>query len=285
MGLLGNLVNKLYTTILDPFTTIVAHPLQSGKAIIDPNTSFSNLVKKTVSEPKLQQITEVLTTGTVLGSGLGLAKGIATKGLLPVVKNLIPTTGKGKLIGGTTLLVGGGILTQTQKPLTTLSTIPSKLTAFGADVGTFIDQPTLLNAEKILKENPGVSIALGAGAVAAGAGALVTGFGAIENIQTREAVKDLTKELSTQPVSTLLPTSPTETKRVSEIPATSNLSPVSMTPQTPQTQVLSSTAGVRRQKRKSMRSPASISQRVNVIVSNRSIGTQNKTYLKREIYA
>jgi hypothetical protein len=285
MGILGNLVNKLYTNVLDPFTTVVSHPIKSVQAIVSPNIKFSDVVAKTVAEPKLQQITEAITTGLAVGSVFGAAKAIATKGVATAAKALIPATTKGKVTAAVAVPVAAGVLTKTSKPIESIAKVPAQLTAFGADVGSFIDDPTLKNAEKILKENPGVSLAIGAGAVALGAGSIVSGIGAVENIKTRESVKELTNQLSTQPVSTILPTT-TETKRVAEVPATTNLAPVSMTPQTPQTQVISSSAvGVRRRKRKSMRSPASINQRVNVIVSNRSIGTENKTYLKREIYA
>jgi len=285
MGLLGNLVNKVYTNVLDPFTTVVSHPIKSVQAIVSPNIKFSDVVAQTVAEPKIQQITEAITTGLAVGSVLGVGKAIATKGVTTVAKALIPSTAKGKIATAIAVPVAAGVLTKTTKPIESISKVPSQLTAFGADVGTFIDNPTLLNAEKILKENPGVSVALGTGAVLAGAGAVVSGIGALENIQTRESVKELTKELKsdltqTPAVSNILPTTTTSTPQQVKLIDTAPQSNSSLVPVTPQTTAVSSTSskvGVRRRKRKSMRSPTSINQKVNVIIGN-------KTYLKREVH-
>lgn len=284
MGLLGKIVEKAYTKVLDPFTTAVAHPIKSVQAVISKDKKFKDVVAATVAEPKAQQITEVITTGLTVGSLFGAAKAVATKGVVAAGKALIPSTTKGKVTAAIAAPITIGVLSETKKPLDVVAKAPGALAAFGADVGTFVDDPTLQNAEKILRENPGVSVALGAGAVAAGAGALVTGFGAIENIKTRESVQDLTKTL------TIMPLQPD--KGISLTPVGESNTGV-MSPVTPQTQAQATNSrpgGVRRRykKRKSSTLPTSINQKVNVVVQNRnsSVGIrQSKNYIKERLLA
>lgn len=290
MGLLSNIVKTAYTKVLDPFTTVVSHPIKSIQAAIDPNIKFKDVVASTVAEPKGQQIVEAITTGLTVGSVLGATKAVVTKGVTTAAKALIPSTTKGKVIAAVAAPVAVGVLSETKKPVSAISKAPGALAAFGADVGTFIDDPTLRNAEKILKENPGVTLALGAGAVAAGAGAVVSGIGAIENIKTRESVKDLTKELSTDtknlPTSSNLPTAtPQNIKLVDTNP---QLAPTS--PPTAQTQQLTTTSKRLPSSRKvKKQNPINVNQRVNVVVQNKNssvgIKSQNKNYLKRGVYA
>lgn len=295
MGLLGNLVNKLYTNVLDPFTTVVSHPIKSIQAAIDPNIKFKDVVAQTVAEPKGQQVVEAISTGLALGSVFGAAKAVVTKGVTAAASALIPSTTKGKIIAGGSTLLGAAVLTETKKPLKTISEIPSNIGSFGSNVGKFIEDPSIAAAEKILKENPGTVIAIGAGAAALGAGSLITGLGAIENIQTRESVKDLTKELKndlagTPTTSNLVPTTPQKISLVDTTPSqTNNAALVPTSPPTAQTQQLTTTKKKTPSRKVKKQTPINVNQRVNVLVQNKnsSIGIKNqsKNYLKRSVYA
>lgn len=295
MGIIGNLINKVGSSkigqkVFQPggAVDIITKPIQAvGVIVSHPITTvtkgYGAAKQEVLGESVEKSIGKVLlNTGTVAAAVLTGGTAAGRTAATTIAKSLVPKTAKQLAVTAVAAPVAIGVISQTKKPLTALAEAPGKLTAFGKDVGTFIEDPTIKNAEAILKENPGVSIALGAGAVAAGAGALITGIGAVENIRTRESVVDLTKQLSTQqPTFALSP--------VGETPLPANPQ-VAQTPVVAQTQVQSSLNGkVRRRKRKSMRSFPSINQRVNVVVQNKNtstgIRTSNKNYLKREIYA
>lgn len=299
MGLLGNLIQKVGQSTVGQVlfkpggvVDIVTKPAQIiGTIVSNPVTTLTQgygaAKQKVLNESVEKSIGKVvLNTGIAAGAVLTGGTSVGRTTALNIGKKLIPTTPKGIITTAVAAPIAVGVLSKTSKPLTTIAQAPGKLTAFGADVGTFIDEPSLKNAENILKQNPGVSIALGTGAVIAGAGALVSGAGALTNIQTKEAVQDLTTQLSNTPSNNFPTAAPTVVK---ETPVTTEQKPF-----TPSTAVTPATApvsayGKKATKRKAQKKVSpSINQKVNVIVQNKNTTTgikQSKNYLKRSILA
>lgn len=293
MGLL-NSVNKLVSNIgsskvgqkvFKPGGVVdtITKPIQAVAVVttkpITTLTKGYTEAKKQVTEQSLTKSIgqTLLNTGAVAAAVLTGGTSAGRSAAVKVAKALIPTTPKGVITAAVVAPIAAGVISKTTKPLEAITKAPGTLAAFGQDVGTFIDEPTLRNAEAILKENPGVSIALGGGAALLGAGSIISGIGAIENIKTREAVNDLTDTLSAgnslPPVSANTNTLPAD----KVIPSSNQIAPTTaITPAT--TNLTKSSSGVRRRKRKSTRSPSVINQRVNVLVSNNNT---TKRYLNR----
>lgn len=249
-------------------------------------TPVANLVQKIAPNPVSKFVSEkpVTTALIVAGGAAGTLTKVGAAAATSIARSLIPTTAKQAVVTGTTAIVGYGVLSETKKPLEAVAKAPSALVNFGKDVGKFVEDPTLLNAEKILKENKGVSVALATGGLILGGTALaktlLPAAGAVSNIQTKEAVQDLTNTLQNVPNQISL----VDTSK----PIASN-SNVPSTPVTPQTQTMPSTSNNRKKySRKVKALPQNITQRVNVVVQNKnsSVGIkQSKNYLKRSVYA
>lgn len=280
MGILGNIVKAIYKPI-DVAVTTFAHPIQVTKAIFDPKTTVSQVVQKTIAEPKSKQITDVITAGLGYATALGGAVAIGTKGVVKAAASLIPSTTKGKIIAAVVAPVAISAVAQNPKIVT--STVPEvvpALTAFGSDIGKFSKDPSLENAKKIVTENPIVAggLLLVGGAAAIPAAAALTN--AYENIQTREAVKDLTKEIST----TLPATLPTTEKIKSDPINNTQIAQAPVVASTPAVNKVTPTTLVKRKPlRLKKASPQQINQRVNVIVSNKNSSVGTKNYLNKRI--
>lgn len=227
----------------------------------------------------------VLNTGVVgaavLTGGTSAGRTIAVN----VGKSLIPKTTSGKIIAGLAAPAVVTAVANNPKIITEAAKLPAKSAAFGADVGKATANPTKENLLNIAKENPLITgLVVGAGALTLGKTLLPTA-GAITNIQTKEAVQDLTSQLQSLPTAAVPP-----------VVDTSKSLTTTQTPFSPTTAVTAATAplpttsGTRKvAKRASKKAiPQNISQRVNVVVQNKnsSVGIrQSKNYLKRSILA
>lgn len=290
MGLFSNIVNKVGSSkigqvVFKPGGIVdkITKPIQYvGAVVANPITAIKESPKVALEKAKTQSLEKqtgkvLLNTGTVAAAVLtgGTAAGRAA--VVSVAKSLVPKTTTGKVVAALAAPAAVSAVVSNPKIISEVAKLPGKSAAFGSDVGTFTKEPTLENALNIVKENPLISTIVAGGAIAAGAGALVTGVGALENIKTRESVQELTNTLTNQ-----LPTT-AENKTVSttQTPFSPTTAITPATAPLPKTQ----TTGVRRLKRKSMRSPVSVNQKVNVIVQNKNTATGNKNYLKRSILA
>lgn len=262
------------------------------------NASFNPFsktkVQANVSNPTLKKGLELVanhpyaTAGVVAGGITAVANPSAA---LSVGKALIPTTTKGKIVGTAASLVGVGLVKSNPlKAAEVAVSTPSNLINFGSNVGGFLTDPSIENAKKIIKENPiisGVTAATILGSVGLGAAGIVS------NIMNTRATKENTNAMETlgnlpqgdRDIRIFLeePQSPSK-----PIPSGGNgVTPLA--PITPETKSIS--AGRTKKARRSKKTPKipNISQRVNVIVSNKSssIGIKNssKNYLKREVLA
>jgi len=246
MGLLsniGNLIGKTASAVLTPISAAVAAPLTF---ITNPTKAITQF--KTASP--------IETTGKVL-SNVGIV--LAT--------TLLPST-KAKVIGGVVAAVGIPAITSSPKLQTDIINAPASAQNFGGNIGELIQNPSLEAAKNVITENPIVAGVVGAGilgAVGLGTATLVS------NISNTLATKENTRAVeaglvssqpavyTTLPTNNLIPTTPA-TETISGVPAT--------------LQETGKTASIKRKKRASQPRVAIISQRVNVLVSQKNQSNQ-----------
>lgn len=296
MGIFSNIIDKvaqipIVNKVFQPGGVVdtITKPVQYFGAIIaNPGTAITKgagaAFEKAKNESFEKQAGKVLlNTGTVAAAVLtgGTAAGRAaatTVGKSLVTKNnqfsLLKTATTGAAVIG-----GAGILTKTSKPLDVVTSAPGKVFQAGQGLGSLIDDPSLANAEKFLKENKEVSAAAGLGLVLVGGKwVLPSALNYMQEKKTQSLITDL-------PTDNNIPTPNAAVIPVKESkPIYTEQTPFSpSTAITPATKVQTPTTGVRRPKRKSMRSPASVNQRVNILVQNKNTSTANKNYISRRI--
>jgi hypothetical protein len=292
MGLFSAIGNTLLNAT-KTFETVVQHPIESIKTIGN-QTAFNNLSQKTNSAPLINQIGNILlSTGTAAaavvagGAALGstTARAIGTS-VVGAATKLVPSTTKGKIAAAVIApVVASAVISN---PGGALSTV-SKTVNAQIDLGKTIANPSLNAAEQYLKEHPGASVALGAGALAVVGGGVGLAANTVATYLNSSATRENTNSTSS-PDTALNGSLPVDTtSRLSAPEVMTSPAAAPTAPQSaiiPQTQTItSSNISVRRKKHYKKLTIAPISQRVNVIVSNRSVGTTNKTYLNRGIYA
>jgi hypothetical protein len=214
---------------------------------------------------------------------LGLAAagaGIAAVGVPAAIagaKAIIPKTTKGKVIGVVAAPVVVGIVSKA--PLQSAKAVisaPSELAEFGSGIAQLATEPSLESAKELFKESPiltGASLA--AVAVIAGKGI----FPAIATARQTEAIQEQTAAITAATGAAL----PTEKPNYTTSPVGVPSSPT--VPVTPQTQTVAAT-GIRKARKKSkQRFFPSVSQRVNVLVSNRNRTSITKKLIRKEVLA
>jgi hypothetical protein len=219
---------------------------------------------------------------------LGLAAagaGIAVVGVPAAIagaKAIIPKTAKGKVIGGLTTLGLYGAFTR--EPVAFSKAViegPSEIIQFGGDIAGLITDPSLESLKQLVTESPWL-----VGGTAALAALLATkGLSPAMILLAMKAQgngkdKPVTPDIPPTPNGGSVPTAPPS------LPPTP-LTPTGPTvPVTPPTQTVTAGATTRRKyKRRVISLPSSrISQRVNVLVSNRNAAT-TKRYIRRNIIA
>ena len=246
---------------------------KAAKAVVSkvPTVSFVKSVVAGVKGDKVEQAKQVKTTivsGVVLGAaGLAVAApAVATS----VAKALIPASTKGKVIAAVAApVVAGAVLREPGKSAEAAVKLPSSLANFGGNAATFASSPSLDSGKKLLTDNP--LIAAAAGLIVAGGTAKVLAP-AVGGYLQSDAIRDQTDVISSV-------SSSSQQSQVSEaIPTV-----VSPVPVTAATQRVTSTpvgSSTKKKRRASKPRITNISQRVNVIVSNRT----NNKYIKRGVY-
>lgn len=270
MGIFGS-IGKAITKVLDVAAVSVAHPIQTATALISKDKTFKEVSTAHFAQSKGEQVKDIVLS--TLGTAAAVAGGAAVAGaaragtLLPA---LIPATTKGKIIAAVAApIVAGAVVSQPTKTAETIIKAPSELAEFGAGVGNLVAQPSVESAKKLFEESPILTTLTGAALVG---GAVKTILPAIATARQTAAINEQTEAIR-EGTSKLLPT---------ESGIIGSTKPI-----TPPTETIS--AGVKRKpSKKRLKAPQSpnISQRVNVIVSNKSssIGLrQNKKYINREV--
>ncbi len=261
--------------VMDVATVAFVHPIQTIKAVVSPTTTVKQVVETHFAQPLSKQITEtVIATAGYAGAVVGgAAIGTAAKAgtLLPA---LIPATTKGKVIAAIAApVVLGAVIKEPIKTAETIAGAPSALANVGANVAQFAADPSLEHAKEIITENPIIVGGAAAAAAILGAKALlpaIVGAKQIEAVQEQtEAIREATSGMKTLE-------QPTTTAPIAPI--------------TPATERVVTTAAAKsstKRKRRSVKAPTqNISQRVNVVVANKSTSTglrQTHKYLNREL--
>jgi hypothetical protein len=283
MGLLSSLSN-IGTKALNTLTVAIAHPIKTATAAVSPKTTINDVITEHFKQPLSKQITEtVLGTASIAATIAGGAaiSGAAKAGTLlsktaTIAKALIPATAKGKVVAAVVApIVASAVI---QKP-SLITEVPSKVLNFQTNVGSLVANPSVSSAVSLVKENPVISsVLLGAGALALGKGVA----GTVATISNTLAVKESTK--ATKEAVAALPTSAAPTEQVIKVTDKSQpLSTVAAVPVTPQTQTVSSGVSKPRKKRSYKAKINAMSQRVNVIVSNKNSVGNTKRYINNRI--
>lgn len=289
MGLfdsISNIAKKVVTAVMPTKAKI-----ENVGAVL--NAAFNPFSKDTVvanvSNPTLKKSLELVANHPYVSAGV-VAGGITAvtnpSSALSAAKTLIPTTTKGKIIAAVAAPIVVGAVAQ--KPLESakaLISAPSNLANFGGNAANLIASPSVSNLKTLAKENP---ILTGAAALAT-AVTVGGGIGLAANTAATFINSQATKAntaASLGGTEDLPVTVVDKSGQFQATPATGGTAIAPSTPITPQTQAVSKSGVVRRRKRKSMRStPTNISQKVNVVVANKTTttGISNRRFINREV--
>jgi hypothetical protein len=290
MGLLSNafsaVKNSFVGKALDFATVAFDSPVATVKAVIQGGGALEKLEQESFSRPLTSQIINTVVSGgeyaaTTLLAG-GAVSAIAEKGVLGAAASLIPKTVVGKVAGAIAVpYVTGAIISQPSKALNLALETPIHIAIGGGDTADLIANPTKEGAIQFLKDHPYLTAATAAVALAAAGYGSLGLASIISNYFNTKAVKENTE--ATLGGQGGLPTTLPDNSNNQGSPLSSDV------PITPSTTTVnpSKTAGTKRNKSKPKAKPmGNISQRVNVIVSNKnsSVGIRaTKRYLNREV--
>lgn len=292
MGLLSNIVSGVKKSVvgkaLDTLSAAFIKPAETIQAILSPTKTVAQVIQKVDAQPLSKNITATVINTAVAATaviGVGAAiKAVQAGTLLPA---LIPATTKGKVIAAVAApIIIGAVANQPAKTAEAVINAPTALGNVGGNIASLIADPSLENLKTLVKENPViVGGAVAAGAVAAGAAATSLVSAAL----TRSEMKQQTAAFERQATAAeeLLKTGSQTTNLVAATPTEEPITVVDKTyhaegaPVAPSTQKVSSKSSIKRKKRILKPSMQNISQRTNVIVQNRNIGTTTKRYINR----
>jgi len=288
----GNVVKESAIEGLDLLSGVVSHPIT---AITKGTEAAKN---QFLSQTPLQRaISTVTSTGIASAAVLGGAAVAAATGIISPLEGLSAaeiSAARAASVAAlrhpvATAAIAGtaALVASSSRVSNVLSDTVVQTPKLISNVGKAIDNPSLTNIKNVFTETP-------AAAIVAGGAAAVLATGVVSNLASSIATYENTKSVRENTAATLGGSSEDSTfsalpisvidKTSSSLPVVSNNNPI---PQTPQTKAISS--GTRKKASRKPRKPlqSNISQRVNVIVSNRnsSTGIANKRYLNREVLA
>lgn len=289
MGFLSKIGN-IAKSATENFITAVAHPVSYVSQTLKTGTA-APLVQKHISEPLGKQILQTAVSvgsAAALVSGVGTASSMAKAGTLAkttsnLLKSAIPKTLTGKAaVAIATPVAIGAVAGNPIGAAKTISNAPQAAANFGYNLAKVGSNPTLENVKEIAKENP---LLTGAAVTALVAPLAIKAIPSLINLETSREVKKELKNLADMPdmantKQEQILTTPTDTQK--ELPIVTNQG----TPQTPQTQTISPNITRPRKKYSKRHKITSMSQKVNVIVSNTGVkNSYSKRYINNEIYA
>jgi len=255
---------------MDPLTVAFVHPIQTAKAIVGP-TTVKQVVETHFEQPLSKQITETVIAGAGYATVALGAGAIAAKGVAATAATLVPATIKGKVIAAVAApVIIGAVIKEPTKSIEAAASLPSGLANVGGNIAGLIADPSIAGAKALVTENPVIVGAAAAAAAILGAKAIlpaVIGAKQIEAVQEQtEAIREVAKGGIAAPAP-IAPTAP-------------------VTPATERVVTTAAKTSTARKKR-SVKAPVqNISQRVNVVVANKSTSTglrQTHKYLNREL--
>jgi hypothetical protein len=198
-----------------------------------------------------------------------------------IAKAFIPKSTLGKIGGATAVVIGAPLIAESEKVREFLKLAPGQVTnlpTFGADVGSYIDNPTVAKLQKIAKENPLLLAAIATAVVVAGGKALMI----YNQWKQKELLGEIKEELEQdkevpQDVRPDVPQDSTPQLPV-EKPTNNAVIPTNTsTPTLPETISVSPTSTRKKRRSTRARQPLNIIQKTNIMINNTNSGTKFKT--------
>lgn len=219
------------------------------------------------------------TKGAIAIGAVAIGGGTAfgRSALVSIGKALIPKTVKGKVLATGGAIIAAGAIARKPKEVGRAATkappkVIRELTQFGGGLAEFISDPSLTSAKQLIKESPllvaGTGLILGGAALRIAApivgGALARGRGQT-TIITESAPPQLVAPV------------PAPVKQAAAAAPTS--------PVTPETKTQARTPTTKRKKRRTAKKKPSMTQRVNIVIQNRTTGTRvNNKFIKEQCF-
>ncbi len=295
---------SIFTAIGDFITEKITAPIVLG---IGKALGAKNVPTAKEATEKFKSTTAGKVINTALSAAVVVAGGIAGKAALSaapagtaakvgsVAKSLIPATTKGKVLAVGAAALAVPAVVANPKILSTAAKTVTDIPSLGYDIGEFSAAPTLKGAEKIITAHPELAVITGVAltAIVGSAGASM-----ISSYLTRKEMKKQTAAMEKAAENySVNPQAATPAAAAAVLPTTS---PVSNQPAVPYekawsgsigeqipretTQISTGTKKRRYKKAKAEKSP-SVRQNVQVIVSNKALGSQTRKYINNAIYA
>lgn len=179
-NLVGESTSAKIATTANKALTVLTSPIQST---VNFKKAQAETRDKSATRLALEGALNTLTVVAPLTSGGRTAIGsVATK--------LAPKTPVGLIATGVTGIIGGNILTSSPKARESVINAPSELASVGKGIGEFVEDPTLQNATKVVKENPITSALLALG-ITTLVGSKITGT--VATLANTSALNESTK--------------------------------------------------------------------------------------------
>jgi hypothetical protein len=288
MGLFTSVISKA-TSAVKATGAAIATGLDTLQAAYANPTTFvtqgpSAAIAKTQQSTPTQNAIKVGTNALIAGGViLGASSTIGKTVLTAAAKTLIPKTATQTLITAAAVpIVVGAFTSQPKESAKVILEAGPNLANLGGNLADFAADPSLEKAKDIITENP-ITSGLIAGGAALSGGLLA--IGPIVTALNTDALRDNTKATEDRLIGipkeneknySIGPSKAVETFSGQSSTIDTTPAGVAPTPITPQTQQISATSK-KKKKRSKVSKPQNISQRVNVIVSN-------KNYIKRSVY-
>lgn len=267
---------KAFYKVADPIISAVANPIKTVAAAVSPTKTVKQVQDEYFKQSKTAQAIDFAIGATSIGLGTTAVattagRAAATQVAKSVGSSAIKAPIKTLAIGASIPIAIGAVKSNPKEVISTVAKAPSELQTFGSDIAKVVSSPSLQSAKQLVSNSPILTTAtavLGAGAIAKTVSPIASG------LLQREALQEQTEVLQSA-VSNNIPSQLTEAPPKGVAKDTPK---APQTPITPETQPLIATAGSgngSKKRRKASRKPKvqPISQRVNVIVSNRANAT------------
>jgi hypothetical protein len=241
------------------------------------------------TETKTQKIVSVIPLAlgaSAISSAFSAGRIAVTKTIQAIAPKIIqavtPKTLLGKIGGATAVVVGAPLLAESSKARDVVSQLPGQVTnlpTFGADVGSYIDNPSEEKLKKIAKENPLLLAAIAAAVVVAGGKALMI-YNQWKQKELLGEIKDTLQNDVPQDVRPDVPQDSTPQLPV-EKPTNNAVIPTNTaTPTLPETISVSPTSVTRKRRSTRAKQPLNIIQKTNVMVNvgNKSYSVNRKVF-------
>jgi len=223
MSLLSSIKNvavKSFYKVADPVLTTIAHPIKVASAIVSKKKTVKQVQQQFFSQPKSSQITQTIISGVntaILASGVG---GIIKTGIGATIAGTSIKSATKKVGALAGLAVAESVIGSSPKIQKQIVEAPSNISNFGKGISEAIEQPTLENGLRIVKDHPFLS----ATALTALLVSMGYSLSLINNILNTRATNKNTKAL--EDASNQVPPSPVSSPQ--EIKITLTQPPVSI---------------------------------------------------------